>query len=464
MASSLRLFQRVVKQIHCYQRNAVSLVCKRHLLSEAYSCKEAWKKYCEDPILSKESPTDFAYQIRDRLEKSGHVSAVDVNILAHYFHSMDEEEIEFMEDILSKFNFCQSSYPRNDCTSHAIAMGFLTAGHSKSLLNMLTDTKNYGIIPHHITLNMILDWFIKQEEYGNAAKLAYGSMLQEDFSNPVNTLLSLHATVHYLLQSKIEDLASPPKEKDTGEEVWVKVKYIKFPYYDDHFDIRDERFLLGKTLMLLADAQSVPVPSELRIALKVTGSGLFHKFPQGLACLNSMASSDDASVPEVALIYFSDCLEKVEARDPNEPEVELALRTIDDVIHRLLPTTDEKQKYISELAQIKESLEAKGKILKDFDFKQSVVNFVSQTLSSYENADISTLKSLFNQWTEERKQEVNREIEEFQKNTRIEEMKKQVKELQEQEELLRYFDLEEKLRLKFLDEDRATDKGLTISK
>ncbi|KAH9498193.1 hypothetical protein Btru_007926 [Bulinus truncatus] len=466
MATSLRTFQTAANKIYRIQKNAITFTCKRYLLSEAYSCNEGWKKYCEDPLLTKVSTTDLAFQIQEQLDKTAHVSAVDVNILAHHFHIMDEEELEFMEDILSKFNFCQTSFPRQDGTTHAIVLGYIKAGHGKRLINLLTDTKNFCIFPNYFTLNLALDWCLQQQDYSNASKVAYCSMLQEDFSNPTNTLLSLYATVHHLLNSKIE-VPSPPKKEPVGEaeeEKWVKVKYIKFPYYDNHFDIKDERFLLGKTLLALSNSQSIDIPVLIRTALKVIGYGLYHKFSQGLEVLNSIANSTDGTLPEVAFNYFSESLEKVEARDPNEPEVELALRTIDDVIHCLLPTTVEKQKYLSDLAHVQNSMQTKAKVVRDFNLKENVVNLVQSSLSKYEDDDVSAQKSLFNTWTEERKQEVQRQLEEFKKNARIEEMKKQVKELQEQEELLRYFDFEEKLRLTFLDDDRVMDKGLTISK
>ncbi|CAL1526055.1 unnamed protein product [Lymnaea stagnalis] len=465
MAASLRLIQRATKQLLIYGKGAINVASKRYLLSESYSCREAWQQYMEDPVLKKVSLSDFAFEIRDQLEKSGHVSAVDMNVLAHQFHAMEEEEVEFLEDVLAKYNFCQTSVPRNDSTTHAVALGFLSAGHGHNLVKLFTDFKTYGIFPNHYTLNITLDWFIKQQNFADAAKISYISMLQEDFSNPSNALLCLYASVRHLLSSELDQLACPPVEKPAGEEEeWIKVKYIKFPYYDDHFDIKDERFLLGKTLLGLGNLQSVDLPNDLRNSLKIIGSGIYHKFPRGLKLLKEIADSSDGVISQEALQYFSESLEKVDARDPNEPEVELALRTIDDVIHRLLPTTDEKQEYLTELSRLQEKLKSCGKIVPDYDLGKAVEEIVSLSLSQFEILDISAQKSLLSVWTEQRRKELDRQMEEHRKNERIEEMKRQVKELQEQEEILTYFDFEEKLRLKFLEEDRLTDKALTISK
>lgn len=326
------------------------------------------------------------------------------------------------------------------------------------------DRLNYGLFPNHYALNLLMDSFIKKADFHNAAKVAYSLMLQEDFSNQVSAFLSLYSTVQHLLSSNIDDLAPPPKEQSDGEENWIKVDYIVFPYYDDHFDIKDERFLLGKTLRMLGNVKSVDVPKDIRSSLKLIGLGLYHKFPKGLALLKDILNSEESSISQQALDYFAASLEKVEARDPNEPEVELALRTVDDVIHRLLPTTEEKARYQTEFSELKDQLLSQNKVQTDFDLGKLTTEFVTANVSKFEEQDISTQENVFNIWTEERKKELEVQIAAFKKTARIEEMKKQIKELQEQEEMLTYFDYEEKIRLHFVEEDRATDKNLTISK
>ena len=46
--------------------------------------------------------SEFGYQIRDQLEMSGSVSAVDMNVLAHQLNNMDDDEADFMEELLAK--------------------------------------------------------------------------------------------------------------------------------------------------------------------------------------------------------------------------------------------------------------------------------------------------------------------------------------------------------------------------
>ncbi|GFN92342.1 28S ribosomal protein s27, mitochondrial-like [Plakobranchus ocellatus] len=411
---------------------------------------------------------EFGYQIKDQLEQSGRVSAVDMNVLVHQLHNIDDDEADFIEDLITRFNMCQSSIPRNDSTSHAIVRGFLAKPRDgcSRLVRLLSQPLLYGLFPNHYSLNLLLDKLIKSKDYSGAARVAYHSMLQEDMgSHPVHALLCLRAAVHRLLQGPIAELAYPvPEKAENEEEDWIKVKYIKFPVYDDHFDIKDERFLLGKTLHMLAQVQTVNIPENICTSISVIGSGLHHKFRRGLADIQNIFSSPSGLIALQALDFFSYSLENVEARDPNEPEVEIALRTVDDVIHRLLPTTVEKSELQEEFGKLKEQLLSQGKIIEDFDLSVVVSEFVESKLSGFEAKDVDDQLKLFHIWQEERKAELSRQVEEINKNERIEEMKKQVKELQEQEELLSYFDFEEKIRLTLVDDDLAKDENLTIAK
>lgn len=412
---------------------------------------------------------DFGYEIRDRLEMSGEVSAVDMNVLVHQLNNMDDDEADFIEDLLTRFNMCQTSIPRNDSTSHAIVRGYLTKPQdgSSRLVHILSQPLQYGLFPDYYSLNLLLDRLLDAGDFARAAKVAYHTMLQEDFgSNPVHTLLCLKAAVARLTQGPVSDLAPPAPEKpdEDEEEDWIKVKYIKFPVYDDHFDIKDERFLLGKTLHMLAQVQNLNIPSDISTSLSIIGFGVHHKFSQGLAILEAALESPTGSVSQQAIDLFAESLENVAARDPEEPEVEIALRTVDDVIHRLLPTTVEKEALQSRFGYLNEKLVAQEKLQVDFQLGPAVDDFVKSELPKYENVDIEQQLKKFDQWEKARNAELAQQMEDLMKSERIEEMKKQVKELQEQEELLSYFDFEEKIRLTMLDEDLAKDENLTISK
>ena len=73
------------------------------------------------------------------------------------------------------------------------------------------------------------------------------------------------------------------------EEDWIPVKYIKYPHYDDHFDVKDERFLLGKTLNMIG--QHMTSDPVLQNSLRLIGLGLWHKFGKGLFLMEELAKT-----------------------------------------------------------------------------------------------------------------------------------------------------------------------------
>ena len=163
--------------------------------------------------------------------------------------------------------------------------------------------------------------------------------------------------------------------------------------------------------------------------------------------------------------YFSECLDKAEVRDKNEPEVELALRRIEHEIRLLLPTPEEKEELASELGRLTEQLTTQGRIVSGVDFGQTVHDLASRGVTPLESSEIAQQNALFDTWASDRQTELIKQVELYKRNERIEEMKKQVKELQEEEEVLTYFDFEENIRLKFLNKDHAeTDRELVLSK
>ena len=66
------------------------------------------------------------------------------------------------------------------------------------------------------------------------------------------------------------------------------VKFIPNPYYDDHFDIRSDRFLLGKTLNMIGKTTD----DVMGRSCQLIGWGLYEKFDKGLKLLQDFLASD----------------------------------------------------------------------------------------------------------------------------------------------------------------------------
>jgi small subunit ribosomal protein S27 len=103
MAAFLVLGRAALKNVLKACVPTISYSSKRYLLSQAYSCNDAWLKRLDDPVFKQLPLSDFAIQLRDQYEKQKAISAVDMEILANKLHEMEIDEAEFMEDIMTKY-------------------------------------------------------------------------------------------------------------------------------------------------------------------------------------------------------------------------------------------------------------------------------------------------------------------------------------------------------------------------
>ena len=78
--------------------------------------------------------------------------------------------------------------------------------------------------------------------------------------------------------------------------MYKPIRVIRNPYYDDHFDIKDERFLLGKTLYLISRGTPTLEGSFSR-SLQLIGLGLYEKFELANELLKEWIS--DSSLTKV---------------------------------------------------------------------------------------------------------------------------------------------------------------------
>lgn len=76
---------------------------------------------------------------------------------------------------------------------------------------------------------------------------------------------------------------------------YIPIKVIRNIYYDDHFDIKDERFLLGKTLYYLSKNTKMLDPVFAR-SLQLIGLGLYEKFELANQHLTDWLQDSSANV------------------------------------------------------------------------------------------------------------------------------------------------------------------------
>jgi len=121
---------------------------------------------------------------------------------------------------------------------------------------------------------MLMDSFIKRKDYQKAALIAHEVLLQENSENELTLAASLYSCMKYIaeLRANKQDLENESSEESKQNEEEEKVKLLVYfkrnPYNDEHFDLKNERLLCGKTIFF-ASQNAKTLETNLANNLKV---------------------------------------------------------------------------------------------------------------------------------------------------------------------------------------------------
>ncbi|KAK9509778.1 hypothetical protein O3M35_007015 [Rhynocoris fuscipes] len=230
----------------------------RPFMSESFQCKDAWNRRFNDRILKKVKLNELFYDLDNKFNQVGKVSAVDVDIFTNAIN--DDSHLEELDEIIHRFRLTSEAGKILDSTHHGFIRAFLSHGDSDELLRILNDRLNYGIFPDDYCTILLMDHFIKENNFTKAAKIATLQMLQEDFNNPIIKFLSLYSCHKYLLEPGTWEKEEQAKEdtknnEDDEEEIRVRVGFIRNPYFDDHFDLTEPYSLIEKNLLAVTEGK-----------------------------------------------------------------------------------------------------------------------------------------------------------------------------------------------------------------
>lgn len=264
---------------------------RRTFLSEAYRCREAWEKRLESPLLKKVNIQNLYQELDWQFSHFGRGNAIDVDI---YVNANTEKGfMEDVEDIIHKLRLSPDTVDTFPSTHHAAIRLLLDAGKTNTLLKVMTDRLGYGIFPDHFCLNLVMDTFLKEGRYAAAARVGVSQMLQEDWENILTTRLSLYSCHMYLRnpeQTWFTDEELVPDVPEPKENVRIRVKYIRKPYFDDHFDLKDPMLMVGKTLSMFS--LKVGGSEQLQHSYKLLGLTLHQKWNQVIELANDLAKQE----------------------------------------------------------------------------------------------------------------------------------------------------------------------------
>ncbi|XP_064461311.1 small ribosomal subunit protein mS27-like [Ornithodoros turicata] len=400
-------------EAHILRSSAVST---RSILSDAYSCRDAWDERFQDPILRTVDPDKYFVDLSKKFGTKTKASAVDVDIYLNKVKSKDTAA-EF-ENVLNRLR--RSRHTVNTLLStHAAAVRyFLDHEMHDTLMKILQKRLDYGIFPDTFTSNILMDTFLKRGNHRDAAKVAIEMMLQEDAGNAITRILALHSCHMYLREPKPEpwDPNPPPvQDDDDDEEVYVRVPNIINPFFDDHFDLNDPQHQIGKTLMMFCEGQD----DVLHCSYYIIGCGLYQKWEKALEFIKQCSSSKKQG------IVTRDALERFRSG--------LSASELDAAA----PIREE----------LENSLKALETLACDEDLHELAVAALTK-IPALEQADIEAQKKNFVTWQELRREALEKQTHNFLREQAIEVIRAKKKELGRKEELLYAFENWDQIEMK----------------
>uniref|UniRef100_A0A1B0CUT6 Mitochondrial 28s ribosomal protein s27 n=1 Tax=Lutzomyia longipalpis TaxID=7200 RepID=A0A1B0CUT6_LUTLO len=394
-------------------------ICTRTYLSQAYQCNEAWSSRLKSPILEKINLESYLFELEQKHQQTGKFSAIDIDICCNKIQ--DESFIEEIFDILHKLRMSEETSNTLDSTHHAIVRNLTVLEKYQELVLILNDPLNYGIFLDTYSANILLDTLLEAKKFTLAARIATFLMLQEDYGNAISKSLAILACWKYLgspepFEKQAEEEVTPTdgevKPKKKPEEVKIRVKYLRNPYFDDHFDLKDPQQLVGKTLYNFG----MHTPGSLGKSAQLLGLSLYGKFEEGIRLVSSVKNGE----------IFTDVLEK-------SLEVLKGVENSEDK-----PSLGE---FLALLEVKKGSLKAEG------TFEEAVLQSLSAGIKSCEKEDIAKQTQLYDDWIRIRQEKLEEELLRLRRAQTVKEIEKKTLDMEAEERKLWFFENEDKIDL-----------------
>ncbi|KAM9811052.1 small ribosomal subunit protein mS27 [Neosynchiropus ocellatus] len=372
-----------------------SLSARRWLLSAAYTDTKLWEAREKDP----QNLALLANSMDRTYEKNLPVSSLTMGRFVDNISS--REEVDQTEYYLYKFRHSPNCWYLRDWTIHSWVRQCLKFGAGEKALYTLKNKVQYGIFPDNFTFNILMDSYIKKNDFKNACSIVEEVMLQEAFDLPSIQILSFYSLGCYL--------ATRPQ-----------------------LTVLEER-ALGASLLHcgLQHEDSIGLSAQLlgcvflgKVEMLKGINGVYKGMPldwtrgylgRALAVMERVAANQaDVKLPQDSLDYINDILQELSSsRDTDSSGAESSgeedqkVSTIED---EDLEEQAKLPEYISRFKELSVLLESQGKV-DSASFKDLVSEKARQDLTAAEKSDIDEYERRIPIWEDERKNLIQREKE-----------------------------------------------------
>ncbi|VVC34349.1 MRPS27/PTCD2 [Cinara cedri] len=400
----------------------------RSFLTDAYRCNEVWQERLNCSVLKKVNPEELYYKLSSMLDNgSKQINAVDLDIFVNSL--TDNSFLDELEDLTHKFRLSAQAGTLLPSTHHAFIRLFLESGKINDLIKILKNRLDYGIFPDYYLCNLLMDKFLKENNFRNAAVIASNQMLQEELDNDITKNIGLYSCLKYITNpTDWEDtIISKEEEKentgsdDEDEVKRVRVNFIRNPYFDDHFDLTDGDHLVGKTMLAISKTDN----TMLSNSFKAIGLAYFNRW-------NELESYLEKFVGTV-----------------HSEAVDLSVASID----KRAPENAEKLK--NAFAKIE---------IDNKSLTEETKNAVNEAVEKNEKNEIKLQQKIYKDWESFRRDELQRYMKYLDKLKRLQKVQQVKQELKDKEQLLFFFDNEHKYDLIKEEKLKKMKKPKVISK
>lgn len=396
----------------------------RKYLTSAFNCEDAWNKRLQSPYVRKIKISDIYYELEHQFIHFGKANGIDIDLFANAVN--DSFHLDEIEDVIHKLRLSPAATSLLPSTQHAFIRIMMSFGTIDELIRILDDRLNYGIFMDDYVCILLMNKSLKDNNFRDAAKIATIHMLQEDFSHPIVKHMALFACYKYLLnpvpwEAEQSQPEKPAEDEDEDEVVKLRVRYIRNPYFDDHFDLKKPSHLIGKTFWMIGNESS----DVIGRSYSLIGYALHEKWDKLKDFLNVLLQSKEKPLVYKDSVMFVQKIMGDVSNEKSEDEKRDFELHKDDINSLLLKLENSDSLATDELLKVTEDK-------------------MKEIIKENETKTIENQIKVYEEWENQRRELVNEHIEQMKREKTLAEITAVKEEIKGKEKELFFFENEDK--------------------